>query len=150
MLSTMVAMGEIELLNYPNGININAANIKQIVDMPKEGTFSFSHIRHPKGMNLGGCERIIYRYYWERHDFSASESEVYQQLVAQAKALAAKAVTSCNTLRNGLSLENIQIIGEARSQPHEVSTYCPYRALRQGSQLCFGCQDTQHTCRMDC
>lgn len=114
VLSTMVAMGEIEL-NYPNGININAANIKQIVDMPKEGTFSFSHIRHPKGMNLAAVKELFIGITGKDMTSQLQNPEVYQQLVAQAKALAAKAVTSCNTLRNGLSLENIQIIGEAEA-----------------------------------
>lgn len=111
VLSTMVALGDIEI-NYPNGININAANIKQIVDMPKEGTFSFSHIRHPKGMNLAAVKELFIGITGKDLTSQLQNPEVYQQLVAQAKALAAKAVTSCNTLKNGLRFENIQIIGE--------------------------------------
>lgn len=111
VLSTMVAMGEIEL-NYPNGININAANIKQIVDLPKEGTFSFSHIRHPKGMNLAAVKELFLGITGKDLTSQLHNPEVYQQLVAQAKLLAEKAVTSCNTIKNGLSLDNIQLIGE--------------------------------------
>jgi len=111
VLSAMVSMGEIEL-NYPSGININAANIKQIIDMSKEGAFSFSHIRHPKGMNLAAVKELFIGITGKDMTSQLQNPEVYQQLVAQAKALAAKAVTSCNTLKNGLNLENIQIIGE--------------------------------------
>lgn len=111
VLSTMVALGEIEI-NYPNGNNINAANIKHIVDMPKEGTFSFSHIRHPKGMNLAAVKELFIGITGKDLTSQLQNPEVYQQLVAQAKALAARAVTSCNTLKSGLKLENIQIIGE--------------------------------------
>jgi hypothetical protein len=111
VLSTMVALGEIEI-NYPGGININAANIKQIEDLPKEGTYSFSHIRHPKGMNLAAVKELFIGITGKDLTSQLQNPEIYQQLVAQAKALAAKAVIACNTLNNGLSLENIQIISE--------------------------------------
>lgn len=82
VLSTMVAMGEIEL-NYPNGININAANIKQIVDMPKEGTFSYTFVILK--VEPCGCERIIYRIITGKDMTSQLQNpEVYQQLVACA------------------------------------------------------------------
>ena len=128
VLSTMVTLGEIEL-NYPGGVNINAANIQQIVDIAKEGSFSFSHIRQPKGMNLAAAKELFIGITGKDMTSQLQNPEIYQQLVASAKALAARAVQSCNTIKNGLNLKSIQIIGEMeadnmKSQLSALSGLC--------------------------
>lgn len=61
--------------------------------MPKKGTFSFSHIRHPKGMNLAAVKELFIGITGKDMTSQLQNLGFAQQLVAQAKALAAKAVT---------------------------------------------------------
>ena len=63
-------------------------------------------------MNLAAVKELFIGITGKDLTSQLQNPEIYQQLVAQAKALAAKAVIACNTLNNGLSLENIQIISE--------------------------------------
>lgn len=122
VLAALVAMGEIEI-DYSDGTNINAANLKKIVDLPKEAFYSFSHLRRPKGMNVAAVRELFLGITGKDMTGQLQNQEIYQQLVSYAKAIAANAVQCSHELSNGLYLENVEIVGlsEAGSMRVQLS-----------------------------
>lgn len=122
VLSALVAMGEIEI-DYADGTNVNAANLKNIIDMPKEGFYAFSHLRRPKGMNVAAVRELFIGVTGKDMTGQLQNKDIYIQLVSQAKALAANAVQCGHDLNSGLYLENIEIVSpsEASSMKARLS-----------------------------
>lgn len=108
VLATMVAVGEIEV-NLP-GKNINAANLKEIVDLPANNFYEFSHIRRPKGMNVALVRKIFMAVVGKDLTAQLSNPETYVELVSCASKIAAKVVKLSHDVANGIYLEDIAII----------------------------------------
>ena len=109
VLSTMVALGEIEI-DLPGGKNINAANLKEIIDLPQEGFYSFSHVRRPKGMNVTAVRELFLGITGKDMTSQLQNQEIYTELVSKGKAIAATAVKVGHEIANGIYLENIEIM----------------------------------------
>lgn len=128
VLSALVALGEIEI-DYTGGKNINAANMKEIVDLPKEGFYSFSHLRRPKGMNVAAVRELFLGITGKDMTGQLQNQEIYTQLVSQAKAIATNAVQCSHDISNGMYLDNIEIIsptvaGNMKVQLSALSGLC--------------------------
>lgn len=108
VLSTMVAVGEIEI-DLP-GKNINAANLKDIVDLPSDNFYNFSHIRKPKGMNIALVRKIFMAIVGKDLTSQLNNPETYVQLVSNAQKIAASSVKLSHDIANGVYLENIAIV----------------------------------------
>lgn len=109
VLSAMVAMGEIEI-DMPGGKNINAANLREIVDLSPEAFYSFSHIRAPKGMNVAAVRELFLGITGKDMTAQLQNQEIYTELVSKGKAIAANAVKTGHEIANGIYLENIEIM----------------------------------------
>jgi len=109
VLAAMVALGEIEI-DFPGGKNINAANLKEIVDMPAESFYSFSHVRRPKNMNTQAVRELFLAIMGKDMTSQLSNPEIYTELVVKAKQLAADAVKMSHDVAGGIFLENIEIM----------------------------------------
>lgn len=109
VLAAMVALGEIEI-DFPGGKNINAANLKEIVDMPAESYYSFSHVRRPKNMNTQAVRELFLAIMGKDMTSQLSNPEIYTELVVKAKQLAADAVKMSHDVAGGIFLENIEIM----------------------------------------
>ena len=109
VLSTMVALGEIEI-DMPGGKNINAANLKEIVDLPIESFYSFTLVRKPKGMNVSAVRELFLGIVGKDMTSQLQNPEIYAELIGRAKAIAATAVKTGHEVGKGIYLENIEIM----------------------------------------
>lgn len=109
VLATMVSLGEIEI-DYPGGKNINATNIKEIVDITPEYAYSFSHIKKPRGMNVPAVKALFLGITGKDMSSQLQNPEAYAQLVTDAKALASKVVTLDNKIKNGLMIDGQEVL----------------------------------------
>lgn len=109
-MATLVAMGEIEI-DYPGGKNINAANLREIVDLPFESFYSFSHVRRPKGITLSAVRELFWGVTGKDMTSQLQNPDIYLDLVSQAKAIAANSVKCSHDLGNGIYLGDVEIIG---------------------------------------
>lgn len=114
VLSTMVAVGEIEI-DFP-GKNINAANLKDIVELNQDSFYNFSHIRKPKGMNLALVRKIFMEIVGKDLTSQLQNPETYVQLVTAATKIAQSAVKLAHEVSNGVYLENIAILDGMEGQ----------------------------------
>lgn len=108
VLAVMTAMGEIEI--EIQGKNINAANIKEIVDMNRDASFSFSHIKRPIGMDVPLVREIFLRILGRDCTSQLGKPEIYSELLLKAKSIAESAVTLADKVHNGIDLENVVVI----------------------------------------
>ena len=113
VLATMVAMGEIEI-DFPGGKNINAANLKEIIDLPSESYYSFSHVRHPKNMNTSAVRELFLAIMGKDLTSQIKNPEIYPELLSRAKQLASTAVKMGHDISNGIYLENIEIMSSTQ------------------------------------
>lgn len=113
-LATLVAVGEIEI-DYPGGKNINAANLREIVDLPFDSFYSFSHVRRPKGLNLAAVRELFVGITGIDKTSQLQNPDIYLDLVSQAKAIAANSVKCSHELGNGIYLGEVEIIGESEA-----------------------------------
>lgn len=122
VLATMTALGEIEI-NYAAGNNINAANIRKIIDLPEEQFYSFTHVSRPKDINIAAARQLFISITGKDLTAQLSNGEVYQQLLLRAQQIAADAVRVEHDLANGIYLDDIEIIsqGDALSIKHRLA-----------------------------
>lgn len=145
VLAAMVALGEIELY-MPGGKNINAQNLKEVVDMPADAFYQFTHVSHPKGMNVAAVRELFLGIVGRDLTPQIENPNVYEQLVVEAKKLAAKAVTMASKIQGGIVLEDIVILsdGDAKmlgdrltvlarmcDQAQQYNTYAKMRNLKK-------------------
>jgi len=109
VLSTMVAMGKIEI-DLPGGKNINAANLKEIVDLPQETFYSFSHVRRPKGMNKEAVRELFLGILGKDMLSQLQNQEIYAQLLSKAREIAADAVKTGHEIVGGIFLDDIELL----------------------------------------
>ena len=109
VLAAMVALGEIEI-DFPGGKNINASNLKEIIDLPAESFFSFSNIRHPKGMNTSAVRELFLAIMRKDMTSQLNNKAIYDELVEKGKQLAAEAIRIGHDIANGIYLEGIEIL----------------------------------------
>lgn len=112
VLSTMVALGEIEI-DYPGGKNINATNIKEIVDITPDYAYSFSHIKRPRGMNVPAVKELFLGITGKDMTSQLDNPESYAQLLHDAKLLATKVVTLDNKIKHGLMIDGKEVLSQA-------------------------------------
>lgn len=108
VLAAMVAMGEIEI-DY-SGSNVNAANIRNILDFSHDQYTSFSHIRRPKGLNVAAVKELFLGFLGKDLTSQIDNPEVYSQLVAMEKEVAGRAVSLSARIANGFSYGDIEVI----------------------------------------
>ncbi len=110
VLATMVAVGEIEI-NLP-GKSINAANLKEIVELPVDNFYNFSHVRHPKGMNIAIVRKIFMAIVGRDLTTQLQNPETYVQLASKAGKIAASSVKLSHDIGNGIYLENVAVLDQ--------------------------------------
>ncbi len=113
VLAAMVALGEIEI-DFPGGKNINASNLKEIIDLPAESFFSFSNIRHPKVMNTSAVRELFLAIMRKDMTSQLNNKAIYDELVEKGKMLAAEAIRIGHDIANGIYLEGIEILSSIR------------------------------------
>ena len=113
-MATLVAVGEIEI-DYPGGKNINAANIREIVDLPFESFYGFSHLRRPKGISHAAVRELFIGITGIDKTSQLQNPDIYLDLVSQAKSIAANSVKCSHDLGNGIYLGDVEIIGESEA-----------------------------------
>lgn len=110
VLATMVAVGEIEI-NLP-GKSINAANLKDIVELPADNFYNFSHVRRPKGMNIAIVRKIFMAIVGRDLTTQLQNPETYVQLASKAGKIAASSVKLSHDIGNGIYLENVALLDQ--------------------------------------
>lgn len=128
VLSAMVACGEIEI-DLPGGKNINASNLKEIVDLASDATFNFSHVRRPKGVNIKAVRELFICLTGIDKTQQLQNQDIYPGLVTAANALAGSAVKLSHEIQNGIFLEAIEILSAADAAPIRT-------ALGQMADMC--------------
>ena len=128
VLAAMVALGEIEI-DFPGGKNINAANLREIIELPQESYYSFSHVRRPKNMNTAAVRELFLAIIGKDYTSRINDPAIYPELVSKAKQLAANAVKMSHDVVNGIYLENIEIMSpfqgsEMRNRLTALSGLC--------------------------
>ena len=111
VLAAMVAVGEIEI-DLP-GKNINAANLREIIDLPADSFHNFSHIRKPRGLNMALVRKIFMAIIGKDLSAQLNNPETYIELVQKSSEIAADAVRISHDIGSGIYLEHIPIIDEA-------------------------------------
>lgn len=109
VLGAMVSLGEIEI-DYPGGKNINATNIKDIIDVTPDYAYSFSHVKRPRGMNVPAVKTLFLGITGKDMSSQLQNPEAYAQLVTAAKALASKVITIDNKIKNGLKIDGQEVL----------------------------------------
>ena len=112
VLATMVAIGEIEI-HLGGGKNINATNLKEIVDLAPEAFYSFTHVSRPRGMNVAAVRELFLGIMGRDLTAQIENPAIYEQMVLDAKKLAAQAVTVASKVKGGIMLENEVLLSEA-------------------------------------
>ena len=109
VLAAMVALGEIEI-DYPGGKNINAANIKEIIDVPRDYTYNFSHVRRPKGLNLPAVKELFLGITGRDLVSQIDDKSVFSELLRDATTLAQDIVTLEYKIKGGVSVSGIDVM----------------------------------------
>lgn len=122
VLSAMVAIGEIEI-DLPGGKNINAANLKEIIDLPRETFYAFSHVRRPKGMNVSAVRELFLGILGRDVTSQLHNPEIYTELVSNAKQIAANSVTLERNISRGIYIDGTEILSESKASQiyHKLS-----------------------------
>lgn len=107
-LAALVALGKIEI-SLP-GKSINAANLKEIIDLPQDNFYSFSHVRRPKGMNLALVKKIFLNVVGRDLTPQLNNPETYVQLVTASGKTAATAMTLSHDVAGGIVLGNVEVL----------------------------------------
>lgn len=108
VLATMVAMGEIEI--EQGGKSINAANLKEVVDLPKEAFYSFSHVRKPKDLNMAAVRELFLGIVGKDYSTQLDNKAIYEELTTEAKKLAHKAVKAQNDIAMGIKIGSVSLL----------------------------------------
>ncbi|MBE6339841.1 MAG: hypothetical protein E7069_03750 [Bacteroidales bacterium] len=109
VLAAMVAMGEIEI-DYPGGVSINATNLADIENFAHDKTYTFSHIRAPKGMNVAAVRELFLGITGKDMTAQLQNLEIYAELLSNAKTIAADAVELGHKVANGIELQGHEIL----------------------------------------
>ncbi len=110
VMSAMVALGEIDIV-MPQGKNINAGNIQEILTLPTSAYYSFSHIRFPKGANMAAIKEIFKSIVGA--DLSAQmdhDASVFAKLLTAAKVFAGRAAKMEHVIHDGFDFFGSEII----------------------------------------
>lgn len=111
VLAAMVAVGEIEI-DFSQGVNINAANIKDIVDFSNDKFYSFSHIRQPRGMNIPAVRELFMGIVGIDMTNRLNDDSVYSRLVSDAQTLASKLVETVHKIKPGIKIDDVEILSQ--------------------------------------
>ena len=107
----MVAVGEIEI-DFSQGVNINAANIKDIVDFSNDKFYLFSHIRPPRGMNIPAVRELFMGIVGIDMTNRLNDDSVYSRLVSDAQTLASKLVETVHKIKPGIKVDDVEILSQ--------------------------------------
>ncbi len=111
VLTTMVAMGEIEI-HLGGGKNINATNLKETVDLAPDAFYNFTHVSRPRGMNVAAVRELFLGIMGRDMTAQIENPAIYEQMVLDAKKLAASAVTVASKIKGGILLEGNVLMSE--------------------------------------
>ena len=109
VLCAMVVLGEIEI-EYPGGKNINATSIKDTVDITKDFTYTFSHVRRPRGLNLPAVKELFLGITGHDYSNNLDDPEVYSKLLTAASSMASEIVSLQYKIKGGVSIGDVDII----------------------------------------
>ena len=128
VLATMVALGEIEIA-YPGGKTINAANLKDIINLPKDSSYSFTHLCAPKDMNVSAVRELFLSVLGKDLTSQINNPEIYAELIAQSRQLAEEATKMKSDIANGIYVENEEVLSDIEAsyiqqKLVELSDFC--------------------------
>ncbi len=113
VLATMVALGEIEI--DVSGKTINAANIGEIVNCPKEDYYCFNCVRRPRGIDIAAIKELSLGL--SGVDLSAQiqdpSSGALSKLLSDAKTMAERCAKAIHDIQGGIEFNNIQLISQS-------------------------------------
>ncbi len=118
VLAAMVGAGEIEI-DFSQGVNINATNLRDIIDYSNDKFYSFSHIRHPRGMNLPAVRELFMGIVGIDMTSRLNDESVYSRLVTDAQTLAAKLVETVHKIKPGVKVDDVEILSS-----YDATTMC--------------------------
>ncbi len=121
VLATMVALGEIEI--DVSGKTINAANIGEIVNCPKEDYYCFNCVRRPRGIDIATIKELSLGL--SGVDLSVQiqdpTSGALSKLLSDAKTMAERCAKAGHDIKGGIEFNNIQLI--TQSAAHSLRTH---------------------------
>lgn len=108
VLSAMTALGEIEI--SVGSKVINAANISEIVNLPKESMVSFGSVRRPKGIDLPAVRALMMGILGQDLTNELDNPETYSRLLSGAQNLAERAVKASHNIGDGIKFDTVEVI----------------------------------------
>lgn len=109
VLSAMVALGHIEI-HWPGGKNINAGNLGEIVAMPANLFYEFTHVSHPRGMNVAAVRELLLGILGRDLTTQLENPAIYAEMVEKARDISSRAVTMAHNIQGGISLEGVDLL----------------------------------------
>lgn len=114
VLSALVALGEIEI--DVAGKIINAANIGEIVNAPKDWYYGFNCVRRPKGIDIAAIRELSIGLTGGQ-DLSGQidDPATLSRLLVEAKNLAERCAKALHDVQGGIRLYNIEVISQMQA-----------------------------------
>lgn len=108
VLAAMVAVGEIEI-ELP-GKNINASNLKDIVELPADNFYEFKSVHKPKGINIAVVRELFMDIVGKDYSSRLEDKSVYEELNVAARKLSGEALTCAHNIGNEIKLNDIVLV----------------------------------------
>lgn len=108
VLAAMVALGEIEI-ELP-GKNINAANLKEIIDLPQDNFYEFRSVHKPTGINTAVAKELFLGLTGKDYTSRLDDKAIYEDLVVKARELSAKALSTMHSLNGEIKLGDTVLV----------------------------------------
>lgn len=113
VLATMVALGEIEI--DVSGKIINAANIGEIVNCPKEDYYCFNCIRKPHGIDFAAIRELSIGITGIDLSGQLDDPSSISTLLSNARTLAERCAKAVHDVHDGISFEGVELISSSKA-----------------------------------
>lgn len=110
VLATMVALGEIEI--EVSGKTINAANIGEIVNCPKEDYYCFNCVRRPRGVDVAAIRELSIGLSGIDLSAQIDNPATISRWLTDAKRLAERCAKALHDVAGGISFQGIELISQ--------------------------------------
>jgi hypothetical protein len=111
VLATMVALGEIEI--DVSGKIINAANIGEIVNCPKEDYYCFNCIRRPRGIDIAAIRELSLGITGKDLSGLLDDPSAISELLNGSRTMAERCARAIHDLQDGMSFEGVELISSS-------------------------------------
>lgn len=108
-IATLAALGDIEIV-LSSGKSINSTNLNELKDLQTQDYFSFTHIKHPKGLNLAAVKVMFLGMLGRDLSNHLKDESTYISLSNSANEWARKTITIKSKVQNGLIFHGIELI----------------------------------------